>query len=383
LRCTDAAVIWVANHYGYTDAVQLPPSIVEFVERAKGAGTSDASIVGILNARGWPEKEIFEALAAYYEKTGGITIPRRQTSGPAARDAFFYLVIFCTLATWTIGLGSLAFALIDQWFSDALFTNGYSGYEVYSVANSLACIIVAFPIYLLVSRSVLGQTRAHPEKLNSPVQKWLTYMALVIAAGVFIGDLITALTYFLRGEITSRFLADAFVVFVLSGGVFFYYFGGLKRSDDSAVESRRGFDVWMAAASTAVVVVFVALGFWNNGGPARQRMQRADNRRLQDLYTLSTQIRSYWRSPGNSQKLPVHLDELGAVVDSDPTSRQQYEYRPGQGSDYQLCATFALSGGDNPRGDRTSNTEWSHPAGRYCFKLDASHDPASPNVVLY
>ena len=46
-------------------------------------------------------------------------------------------------------------------------------------------------------------------------------MALVIAACIFIGELIAALTYFLRGEITSRFLAKAFVVLVISGGVFY------------------------------------------------------------------------------------------------------------------------------------------------------------------
>lgn len=357
--------------------------VCEFVEHAKGAGIADNSIVGILTARGWPEKEIYEALALHYEKSAGTAIPRRRSGGTAARDAFFYLLIFSTLATWTIGLGSLAFTLIDRWLSDTLFSNGYTGYDAYSVANSLACVIVAFPIYLLVSRSVLREFRAHPEKLNSPVRKWLTYIALVIAAGVFIGDLITALTYFLRGEITSRFLADALVVFVLSGGVFLYYFGGLRRSEDSAIESRRGFDTGMAAASTAVVAIMIAIGFWNNGGPSRQRMQRADDRRLEDLYTIGMQIQNYWRSPSNGHKLPTHLGELSGIAVADPISRQQYEYHPGQGSDYQLCATFALAGGDNSSGDRTTGTIWSHPAGRYCFPLDASRDVVSPNVTLY
>ncbi|HKQ86529.1 MAG TPA: DUF5671 domain-containing protein [Candidatus Acidoferrales bacterium] len=371
------------SKWGYTLAVPPSPPILEFVEHAKSAGTADASIVGILTARGWPEKEIYEALAGYYERTVGITIPRRQTSGTAARDAFFYLVIFSTLATWTIGLGSLSFTLIDQWFSDTLFSNGYSGYEVYSVANSLACIIVAFPIYLLVSRSVLRQVRVHPEKLNSPVRKWLTYMALVIAAGVFVGDLITALTYFLRGEITSRFLSEAFVVFVLSGGVFFYYFGGLKRSEDTTVESRHGFDVGMAGASTLVVFVMVALGFWNNGGPARQRMRRADDRRLQDLYTLTAQIQNHWRSPANAQKLPAHLDELTGAATSDPITRQGYEYHPGQGSGYQLCATFSLASMSRENLPDSRVQVWSHPAGHYCFQLDASHDVSGPNLFLY
>jgi hypothetical protein len=95
-----------------------------------------------------------------------------------------------------------------------------------SAAASMASVLVAFPIYLLVSGAVLRDERTHPQKRNSPERKWLTYMALVIAACVFIGDLIAALTYLLPGEITSRFLAKASVVLVISGGVFSCYFVG-------------------------------------------------------------------------------------------------------------------------------------------------------------
>jgi hypothetical protein len=202
-------------------------NIQEFIERAKARGAIDQSLVGILIARGWQEKAVYEALAAHYERVLGMEIPGRGGTGTAAKDAFFYLLIFSTLGTWAIGLGALAFTLIDRRFADTLFSGSYQGYDLYSAAGSMASVLVAFPIYLLVSTTVLRDERGHPEKCSSPVRKWLTYMALVIAACVFIGDLIAALTYFLRGEITSRFLAKAFVVLVFSGGVFFYYFGGL------------------------------------------------------------------------------------------------------------------------------------------------------------
>ena len=52
---------------------------------------------------------------------------------------------------------------------------------MYNAAESMASVLVAFPIFLLVSRSVLHDEALHPEKLGSPVRKWLTYMALVIA----------------------------------------------------------------------------------------------------------------------------------------------------------------------------------------------------------
>lgn len=187
----------------------MDPKISEFVERARANGAPDQSIVGILAARGWPEKEVYEALAVHYERLTSLEIPRRGGgAGTAAKDAFFYLLIFSTLATWTIALGWLAFTFIDEWLPDTLFSGGYAqAYTMYNIAGAMASVLVSFPIYLIVQRTVIRDVARNPERLNSPVRKWLTYLALVCAAGVFIGDLITILTYLLRGEITSRFVS--------------------------------------------------------------------------------------------------------------------------------------------------------------------------------
>ena len=77
-------------------------------------------------------------------------------------------------------------------------------------------------------RYILGELRVHPEKNDSPVRQWLTYIALLIAAGVVVGDLIGFLRYFLRGELTGRFVAKTIVVLAISGGVFWYYLGSLE-----------------------------------------------------------------------------------------------------------------------------------------------------------
>jgi hypothetical protein len=366
------------SRYVLCDSISRMPAYSEvrtFLEHAKAKGVSDEALVGVLAARGWPEKEVYRTLAAYYEEITGVEIPSRRGTGTPAKDAFFYLLIFSALATWTIAVGSLAFTLIDRWFTDALFSPGNNGeYAMYGASSSLAAIIVAFPIYLLLSRVIVRDVRSHPEKLNSPVRKWLTYLALVIAACVFVGDLITALTYLLRGEITIRFLSKASIVLLLSGGVFFYYFGALKESE--ANEEKRGLsrDGWMAAASTIIVAVMVALGFGFTGTPRTQRTQRADSKRVQDLYALSQQIDARWRV--NSQKLPEHLDELSGVAMADPVTRAGYEYRSKEGSQYQLCATFALAS----RQDNQPQP-WSHPAGHYCFSVDASQPSASPPFV--
>jgi hypothetical protein len=204
-------------------------AIQEFLDAAKRQGASDESLVALLRGRGWPEDDVYRALADHFESQSGVRVPAYKRSG-SAKDAFLYLLSFSMLATWTIGLGSVMFTLIDRWIRDPLspandyYTGGY-----YQVAGSLACILVAFPIYLLTMRVILREVGLHPEKLESPVRKWLTYIALLIAAGVVVGDLITFLTYFLRGELTGRFVAKTSVGLVLAGGVFWYYLGSLQK----------------------------------------------------------------------------------------------------------------------------------------------------------
>jgi len=340
--------------------------ITEVIEKALAAGIPHESLVGVLTARGWPEKEVYDALADHYQRLTGVDIPRRSGAGASAKDAFFYLLIFSTLATWTIGLGSLAFALIDRWLADPLFNGYQQTFDTYIITSSLAAVIVAFPLYLLISRTVLREAAAHPEKLDSSIRKWLTYMALVIAACVFMGDLITALSYLLRGELTSRFLAKAFVVLVLSGGVFFYYFGGLRKTDGAVAGLNR--DRLMAGLSSAFVALMVILGFSNLGAPSSQRELRADAQRVQQLYQLSMEVKNYWTS--HASQLPPGIDPLPNGAMADPVTGAPYEYHPKQGSQYELCATFKRSS------DRRAPTgipdPWAHPSGHHCFQLDAA-----------
>lgn len=334
--------------------------VSEFFEKALAAGVPYSSLTGLLAAQGWREKDAYRALGTHIRSTLGIDVPHRSGSGASAKDAFFYLLLFATLATWTLNLGSLAFQLIDRWLTDPLFSNSMQTYENYAITWALAAILIAFPLYLLISRAVLRDAAAEPEKLDSGIRKWLTYMALVVAASVFTGDLICALAFLLRGEVTSRFLAKAFVVLALSGGVFYYYFGGLRNAE--VLKTSR--DRWMALLSSAAVSLMLVLGFLQLGPPRAQRALRADSQRIQQLYQLGNQIQNYWRS--HTSQLPQSIDGLpGPHID--PITHARYEYHPGQGSQYELCADFAEQ---SPGGDNQDS--WNHPAGHHCFSLDAS-----------
>jgi uncharacterized protein DUF5671 len=349
--------------------------VAEFIQKSLDAGIPVPSFVGLLTARGWTEKQAYSALADHYQRQTGIEVPPRPGSGASARDAFFYLLIFSTLSVWTLSLGCLAFSLIDRWLADPLFRGYGETFSAYTVTTSIAAIIVAFPLYLLVSRVILREATADPDKFDSSIRKWLTYMALVIAASVFMGDLITALAYLLRGELTSIFLAKSFVVLALSCGVFWYYFGGLRKIDAAA--SRLSRDRIMAIASAAVVVIMIALGFMQLGAPSAQRRLVADNQRVQQLYYLSSAIRNYWQSHGS--QLPSRLDEIPGTY-TDPVTHQAFEYHPAQGSQYQFCAVFAArsSRENENQPPRIDPNVWTHPSGHHCFLLDASVSPQWP-----
>lgn len=354
--------------------------IEEFIQKSLDAGIPVPSFVGLLTARGWTEKQAYSALADHYQCQTGIEVPPRPNSGASARDAFFYLLIFSTLSVWTLSFGCLTFSLIDRWLADPLFRSYGETFSTHTVTMSLAAVIVAFPLYLLVSRVVLREAAADPDKLESGIRKWLTYMALVIAASVFMGDLITALAYLLRGELTSRFLARSFVVLVLSSGVFWYYFGGLRKMETAACRFSR--DRFMAVASAVVVAIMIVLGFMQLGAPSAQRKLVADGQRVQQLYMLSNAMRNYWLA--HASQLPSSVSEVpGSYLD--PITIETFEYVPAQGSQYQLCAVFAArspleENNQPPRGDPN---EWTHPAGRHCFLLDASALPQQPSYNYY
>jgi hypothetical protein len=379
--------------------IQTDNPLQTFLPKALAAGVPQASLVGLLTAAGWREKEVYRALGNHLRSTLGVEIPRRPGSGAGAREAFFYLLIFSTLATWTTSLGCLAFQFINHWFPDPLFTP-FQQLETYETTWSLAALLVAFPIYLLITRIVLKEAAADPAKLDSSIRKWLTYMALVIAASIFMSDLICALAFLLRGEITARFLLKALVVLFLSGGVFSYYFGGLHTPEAATPEpdqeaapeadletgastpatlpaSRTSRNRIMLLLSAIAVALMIVLGFTQLGPPRTQRALLADRQRVQGLYQLGSEVQTYYQTH-NSQLPPSINNMRGQHID--PVTRAPYQYQPGQGSQYSLCANFSRESQTSGANQAVypASEAWNHPAGNHCFPLDAAAQTPFP-----
>jgi hypothetical protein len=199
-----------------------------FIAAAKSNGASDQFLFDLLRHEGWAAGDIYAAFAQYYENLTGLPMPQRGGGpGEAARDAFLYLLAFSTLATWTTALGSLMFAFINRWFPDPSAVRTLDSRD--QISSQMACLIVALPVFLLVMRFILRGEEARPDKLESDVRRWLTYIALLIAACILISDLIAFLTYFLQGEITTRFVLKVLTVLVIAGGIFWYYLASLRK----------------------------------------------------------------------------------------------------------------------------------------------------------
>jgi hypothetical protein len=59
-------------------------SSAEFVEKSLEAGIPVQSLVGLLTARGWTEKQAYSALARHHHRQTGIEVPLCPGSGAAA-----------------------------------------------------------------------------------------------------------------------------------------------------------------------------------------------------------------------------------------------------------------------------------------------------------
>jgi len=53
-----------------------------------------------------------------------------------------------------------------------------------------------------------------------------------------IGDIVTFLAYYLRGELSSRFAAKVAATLLISGGVFWYYLSSLREARRGVTDAR-------------------------------------------------------------------------------------------------------------------------------------------------
>ena len=90
------------------------------------------------------------------------------------------------------------------------------------IRGSLATLIVSYPLFFLIWSFLLREVRTAPEKGTSGVRRWLSYLSLFVGAVTILTDVITAVYYFVEGDLTVRFLLKVLVLFVITAALFIY-----------------------------------------------------------------------------------------------------------------------------------------------------------------
>jgi hypothetical protein len=211
--------------------VAVDDELVSFVRDALARGLARESIADTLRHAGWGREQVRAALDAFADVDFPVPVPRPRPS-LSAREAFLYLLQFTTLYLVAFNLGSLLFQIINGAFPDPADPPGTLAFR-YAIRWAVSMLIVAFPVFLLVSRLIAGAIRQDPVKRASPVRRWLTYLTLFVAACVLIGDVVGLIYGLLGGELTIRFTLKALTVGAIAGTVFGYYLSGLRADEEA------------------------------------------------------------------------------------------------------------------------------------------------------
>ncbi|HCQ58216.1 MAG TPA: hypothetical protein DIU10_10005 [Sulfitobacter sp.] len=190
--------------------------LAQFVRDALSAGESRVEIAAVLGQAGWSAQEISAALEGWADVPFAPPVPRPRPV-VTARDFFVYALMFGALLFGAGYLVGLLHALIDH------FISSEDSGATYRIRWAMAVLIVTLPLYLWLATRENRRLAADPALARSAIRSWMTYVTLLFAAAVLLGDLVAVIYAFLSGDLTVQFALKALVVAGIAGGIFGYY----------------------------------------------------------------------------------------------------------------------------------------------------------------
>lgn len=282
------------------------------------------------------------------------------------KDFFIYLLSIITLYIFFTSFIALLFKFVNIYFPDNLDISRL--YNIESIRWYVAIIIITFPVYIYTLISIRKDYLRYPEKRNLKVRKWLLYFTLFLASVIIMCDLGTLLYYFLGGDITVRFLLKTLIIFLLVTTLFIFYLRELHRGWPSFQAM-----IWLWL-TLILVLMSLVYGFYLIGTPEQARQELIDEKRVNDLTSIQSELLQYWRQ---KKQLPNNLDELtnpisGYKAPDDPVTKNPYRYKVLSAYTFQLCSVFSTPSETKTfykiNTDSDLNWNWAHPAGYYCFQ---------------
>jgi MFS family permease len=201
-----------------------------FVRAALEKGLPKPEIEQCLQQAGWPADQIKNALGQFADIAFAVPVPKPRPY-LSAREAFHYLLLFTTLYLSAYHLGSLLFSFVNLIFPDPVAQGRSWRTEEDSIRLAVSFLVIAFPVFLFMSRRIQREQTRNPVKRHSVIRRWLTYLTLFAAAGFVIGDLVTLVFYALGGELTVRFFLKVLIVGMIAGTIFGFYLWDLRREE--------------------------------------------------------------------------------------------------------------------------------------------------------
>lgn len=328
-----------------------------------------------------------------------------QKSSLTPKFFFVSLGVIATLITSVSSLLMLFFETLNNKFPDALnstYQYGYNTYNFESIRQSLATLIIIFPVFLILSYFWRKVSNGELGRIDTIIRKWMVYLILFLSGVVVIVDLVTLVRYFVSGEITNRFIYKVLGVAIIAIIVGVHYYFELKTAEFNIWKKKVG--LITGILSIILVIGLISLSFMVMGSPKKQRALRFDQRRVEDLQNIQYQVINYWQQ---KEKLPTVITDISnplsvysIPVDPEFEKGNKYEYTPKDKLSFELCATFSedmqkgwqeYGRGMNPMYKVSSdiavssapypggvNDSWDHKIGHTCFTRTIDKDIYPP-----
>lgn len=278
---------------------------------------------------------------------------------------FLHIFTIIMLYLFTVNLIVLLFQYINFLAPDLLSRAVSSFVNKEIIRFSLSSIIIIFPVFFLSSWLLQKSYKNNPAVEKMKIKKWLVYFTLFIGAIVVVFNLVTAVLWFLNGEITLRFMLKSLSLLVVIGLIFTYYGRDTKEKISSSERK------YWAAGVIFIFFLMVIGGFFLAGSPQKERLSRFDRQKIEDLNGIQWQIVSFFQK---KERLPEDLVELedlisGYRVPKDTQNDKPYEYFIKGEDSFELCAEFNLASEEEEFMVYFYDYNWSfsHGPGRECF----------------
>lgn len=303
----------------------------------------------------------------------------------SAMHFFLYLVSFLSLSFVSFGLGTILFQIINKNFPEIGLSYVPFYFEESIVKYGLSSIIIATPIYLILTFLINKYLFEGKISENSKVRKWTTYITLFIASAVILGDLITLVNSWLSGDLATRFLLKVLVIIAIAGTIFAYYFWDMHKKN--MIGTRYMGNKIFGFSALGIIILVFASSFFIIDTPAKARNKRIDSQTTNSAVSYNSSIQSYYNKNDN---LPNELEEIekeSMFPRPEQPEDNKISYKKTGTYAYELCANFKLSNKDEKdksspyTWEFASADDWAHDAGPVCFKKEVKPKEASIPVV--